>query len=188
MLLNNLLARGWAERHSLRVVLGATFLAAAALTLAAGPAQPRASPPPPAPPWSPAAFFVALLDGLGPVPFLRAVRPHERAPMTAIYRTYLDASELLPAARLLLPLHARRLPRRLRRPRPPPRRHRPPHPPPPAARNVTRTHARRAPAPSLPSSSARNLESSAGGAGAASAKLRRWASAARRGRPRSRAW
>ena len=43
-----------------------------------------------------AAFFVALLDGLGPVPFLRAVRPHERAPMTAVYRTYLDASELLP--------------------------------------------------------------------------------------------
>ena len=36
MLLNNLLARGWADRHSLRVVLGLTFLAAAALTLAAG--------------------------------------------------------------------------------------------------------------------------------------------------------
>ena len=95
MLLNNLFARRWAERHSLRVVLGATFLAAAALTLAAALLTP----------WRPeaagvtmvaAAFFVALLDGLGPVPFLRAVRPHERAPMTAVYRTYLDASELLP--------------------------------------------------------------------------------------------
>ena len=36
MLFNNLFARGWATRHSLRRVLGATFLAAAALTLAAG--------------------------------------------------------------------------------------------------------------------------------------------------------
>ena len=43
-----------------------------------------------------AAFFVAILDGLGPVPFLRAVRVHERTEMTAVYRTYLDASELLP--------------------------------------------------------------------------------------------
>ena len=42
------------------------------------------------------AFFVAIIDGLGPVPFLRAVRVHERAEMTAVYRTYLDASELLP--------------------------------------------------------------------------------------------
>jgi hypothetical protein len=42
------------------------------------------------------AFFVALVDGLGPVPFLRAVRVHERPQMTAVYRTYLDASELLP--------------------------------------------------------------------------------------------
>jgi hypothetical protein len=43
-----------------------------------------------------AAFFVAILDGLGPVPFLRAVRAHERPEMTTVYRTYLDASELLP--------------------------------------------------------------------------------------------
>ena len=43
-----------------------------------------------------AAFFVAIIDGLGPVPFLRAVKAHERAAMTTVYRTYLDASELLP--------------------------------------------------------------------------------------------
>ena len=43
-----------------------------------------------------AAFFAALIDGLGPVPFLRAVRARERPEMTAVYRTYLDASELLP--------------------------------------------------------------------------------------------
>ncbi|HRO10793.1 MFS transporter [Amaricoccus sp.] len=95
MLLNNLFARGWAERHSLRVVLGAALLSAAALTLAAGllgPALPAAA----GATMVAGAFFVALIDGLGPVPFLRAVRAHERAPMTAIYRTYLDASELLP--------------------------------------------------------------------------------------------
>jgi len=30
------------------------------------------------------------------VPFLRAVRARERAEMSTVYRTYLDASELLP--------------------------------------------------------------------------------------------
>ncbi len=95
MLLNNLFARGWALRHSLRRVLGAAFLSAATLTLLAGllslrqPAIAGAA-------MVAAAFFVALIDGLGPVPFLRAVRVHERAAMTAVYRTYLDASELLP--------------------------------------------------------------------------------------------
>ena len=43
-----------------------------------------------------AACFISLLDGLGPIPFLRAVRAHERAQMTTVYRTYLDISELLP--------------------------------------------------------------------------------------------
>lgn len=95
MLFNNLFARGWAERHSLRRVLGAAFGAAGALTLVAGllslgaPALAAAA-------MVGAAFFVALIDGLGPVPFLRAVRAHERAEMTTVYRTYLDASELLP--------------------------------------------------------------------------------------------
>jgi hypothetical protein len=43
-----------------------------------------------------AAFFVSVMDGLGPVPFLRAVRMHERPQMTTVYRTYMDASELIP--------------------------------------------------------------------------------------------
>jgi hypothetical protein len=43
-----------------------------------------------------AAFFVAVIDGLGPIPFLRAVHVHERPAMTTVYRTYLDASEMLP--------------------------------------------------------------------------------------------
>ena len=76
-------------------MLGAAFLAAAALTLAAGLLSLR-QPAPAGVAMVAAAFFVALIDGLGPVPFLRAVRAHERAQMTAVYRTYLDASELLP--------------------------------------------------------------------------------------------
>lgn len=95
MLLNNLLARRAAERWGLRRVLGAALVAAGTLAFVAGglgPALPVAA----AVAMVTGAFFTALLDGLGPVPFLRAVRVHERAEMTAVYRTYLDASELLP--------------------------------------------------------------------------------------------
>lgn len=42
------------------------------------------------------AFFTTALDAIGSVAFMRAVRFHERAAMTAVYRTYLDLSELLP--------------------------------------------------------------------------------------------
>ena len=42
------------------------------------------------------ALFAVALDALGSTPFLRAVRAHERPQMTAVYRTYLDLSELLP--------------------------------------------------------------------------------------------
>ena len=95
MLLNNFFTRRWAEGHGLRRVLGLSLIAAGTMALAAGLLSLRL----------PAAagvamvaggFFTAILDGLGPVPFLRAVRVHERAEMTAVYRTYLDASELLP--------------------------------------------------------------------------------------------
>lgn len=95
MLLNNIVARRWAARHSLRRVLAAVFLAAAALVLAAaafGDGRPALA----AAAMVAAAFFAAVIDGLGPVPFLRAVRARERPQMTAVYRTYLDASELLP--------------------------------------------------------------------------------------------
>ena len=95
MLLNNLFTRRWAERYGLRRVLGSALAAAGSLTLAAGvlslglPAAAGVA-------MVCGAFFTAMLDGLGPVPFLRAVRVHERAEMAAVYRTYLDASELLP--------------------------------------------------------------------------------------------
>ena len=136
MLLNNLFARSWAERHSLRRVLGATFLAAAALTLAAGllslrlPAAAGAA-------MVAAAFFVAHPRRPRPRP-VPARRPRPRARADDRRLPHLPRRlRAAAAARLLLPLHARRLRRRLRRPRPPPRRDRRPHPPPPAARHVT---------------------------------------------------
>ena len=42
------------------------------------------------------AFFAISLDSLGSTPFLRSVRSFERPQMSAVYRTYLDFSELLP--------------------------------------------------------------------------------------------
>jgi MFS family permease len=95
MLFNNFFVRALAARFTLRRVIGAAFLAGAAFVVAtavlgerhaalAGVAMVCA------------AFFVAMLDGLGPIPFLRAVRVHERPQMSTVYRTYLDASELLP--------------------------------------------------------------------------------------------
>ncbi len=95
MLLNNLLAAKRAKRYSVRRMIalalagGAVLvffcgLAGVSYAFAAGVLM------------TSAAFFIAMLDGLGPIPFLRAVRARERAQMTTVYRTYLDASELLP--------------------------------------------------------------------------------------------
>lgn len=42
-----------------------------------------------------AAFCATMIDGAGNVPFLRAVHPHERAPMTAVFMTFRHASSLL---------------------------------------------------------------------------------------------
>ena len=53
-------------------------------------------------PWLAALFllagvvFAVALDAVGSAPFLRAVHVYERPQMTAVYRTYLDMSELLP--------------------------------------------------------------------------------------------
>lgn len=45
-----------------------------------------------------AAFFVVMLDSLGNIPFLRAVRPLERPQMMSVFRTYIDVGNLLPFA------------------------------------------------------------------------------------------
>ncbi|MFL5259682.1 MAG: MFS transporter [Hyphomicrobiales bacterium] len=97
-----------AERLGLRVVIAGAFLAVALLSLGAGIAGTSA----------PVAAGLLLLggtigtsalDGVGGIPFLRAVRPHERAQMTAVYRSYIDFSDLIPSfiysfALLLFPL------------------------------------------------------------------------------------
>jgi len=53
----------------------------------------------------------SALDGVGGIPFLRAVRARERAEMAGVYRTFIDMSELLPTlvfsvVLLFLPLGA----------------------------------------------------------------------------------
>lgn len=53
-------------------------------------------------PWFAGAFLLvgavagAALDGVGGIPFLRAVRSRERAEMAGVYRTFIDMSDLLP--------------------------------------------------------------------------------------------
>jgi len=42
------------------------------------------------------SFFATGLDAVGGTVFYRAVRARERAPMTAVYRTYLEIGDLLP--------------------------------------------------------------------------------------------
>jgi MFS family permease len=44
-----------------------------------------------------AALAATGLDGVGGIPFLRAVRPLERQRMAPVYRTYIDFSDLIPA-------------------------------------------------------------------------------------------
>jgi MFS family permease len=95
MLFNNLLLPRWARRYTVRRMLtialggGAVFTAACGVAGVSFPVTAGVL-------MVAAAFFISMLDGLGPIPFMRAVRSHERAQMTTVYRTYLDASELIP--------------------------------------------------------------------------------------------
>ncbi len=43
-----------------------------------------------------AALFASGIDSVGSIPYLRAVHPHERQRMTAVYRTFIEFSELIP--------------------------------------------------------------------------------------------
>jgi MFS family permease len=45
-----------------------------------------------------AAIGAVTLDSLGGIPFMRSVHPYERPQMTAVFRTYIDLSDLIPAA------------------------------------------------------------------------------------------
>lgn len=83
------------KRFGVRIVIGGAFLVmAAALFLAgmAGADAPRTA----AGFLLVGAFFTIALDALGSTAFMRAVHSFERPQMAAVYRTYLDLSELLP--------------------------------------------------------------------------------------------
>jgi predicted MFS family arabinose efflux permease len=85
-----------AQRRGIRRLIIGAFVGAGSLTILAFFAYPW--------PWAVAglllgaALCVMVLDGLGNIPFLRAVRPLERPQMATVFRTYIDLSDLLPAA------------------------------------------------------------------------------------------
>ena len=98
-------AWGWATRRwGLRRILMIGFAAGGAMTL--GVAAFGGSP------WVGVAFFMAAciglsaIDGVGNMPFFRAVRPLERAEMTAVFGMYRDTAQLLPPGFFALMLKA----------------------------------------------------------------------------------
>ncbi|MBL8895814.1 MAG: MFS transporter [Rhizobiales bacterium] len=85
-----------AERTSVRQVIVASFAVGAVASIAAGLAGTGAP--------LLAAFLLLIgsiaassLDGVGGIPFMRAVKGRERAAMTGVYRTYIDFSDLIPS-------------------------------------------------------------------------------------------
>jgi MFS family permease len=93
-----LFAVGWGRlgsRFGVRGIITFAFACAAILSVLAGLAGESQ-------PWLAALLLLAgvscavALDAVGSTPFLRAVHSYERPQMTAVYRTNLDLSELLP--------------------------------------------------------------------------------------------
>ncbi len=82
-------------RLGLRRVIMAAAILVGVVSIAVGLTQPS--------PMVAAAMFVlaasgaTALDALGNIPFLRAVRHYERSEMTSVFRTYIEASQLLPS-------------------------------------------------------------------------------------------
>jgi MFS family permease len=97
MLITAFLFGKFAQRVGVRKVIALAFLAMAGFTASAGLVGVNH-------PYITAALLLGgslaatAIDGVGSIPFLRAVHSHERAEMTGVYRTYLDLSELLPTA------------------------------------------------------------------------------------------
>ncbi len=84
---------GWLGRKvGIRYLLIAGYGLTAILTLSIGIAAGH--------PWIASALIIcaalgtSITDGAGNVPFLRAVHPHERAEMTAVYTTYRDSARV----------------------------------------------------------------------------------------------
>jgi MFS family permease len=84
------------RRHGLRRLIIAGLVLAGAGCVAAGfiPSSPVAI----AVLFCIAAIGAVILDALGNIPFLRFVHPFERSEMTSVFRTYMELSQLLPAA------------------------------------------------------------------------------------------
>ncbi len=83
-------------RYGIRRMIVVAFLFTGGLSALAGLLQPG-------PTAMAALFFVACLgsvtlDALGNIPFLRSVHPYERSEMTSVFRTYIEMSQLVPAA------------------------------------------------------------------------------------------
>ncbi len=95
-----LLAAYWsgslARHYGVRAVIAGSFGLASVAAIGAGIAGTQA-------PYMAILLLLAgalagsALDGVGGIPFLRAVRPHERQRMTAVYRTSIEFSELVPS-------------------------------------------------------------------------------------------
>ncbi|MGE0501900.1 MAG: MFS transporter [Rhizobiaceae bacterium] len=95
-LLFTALVWGWvAGKVGARLTMGLCFLAMAVTLVAAGMAG-ETYPLLAASLLLVCTFFAISLDALGSTAFMRAVRSYERPQMTAVYRTYLDLSDLLP--------------------------------------------------------------------------------------------
>ena len=96
LLLSAWLSGRIARVHGVRSVIAGAFGLTCVASVSAGLAGTHA-------PHAAIAFLLvgsiaaSALDGVGGIPFLRAVRHHERQRMTAVYRTYIDFSELIPS-------------------------------------------------------------------------------------------
>lgn len=93
-----LFAIGWGRlgsRIGVRRVIVIAFAAIAVCCFLAGLAG-EANPWPAAVLLLAGALFAVAIDAVGSAPFLRSVHVYERPQMTAVYRTYLDMSELVP--------------------------------------------------------------------------------------------
>jgi MFS family permease len=87
---------GFARRFGVRAVLRGGYLLCGGFTLLAAALFHT-------PPFALAALVAAtigtvMLDSVGNVTYLASVRPREREEMTTVFRTYLDAADLLPPA------------------------------------------------------------------------------------------